>query len=179
MEELIDVLDNKGNKTGIIKKKSDIKKDGDYHRAIAVLVINNNNEILMQKRSSNKKVYPNLWSIFVKGHVQAGETSIDACIRELSEEVGINITGNELNYLYTIFEEVIKENFIERIFYDTYILRKDFNLNDITIQEEELSEIKLVDSNNVISLIENNDKSLVPNYEDYKRIITYLKDMNF
>ena len=179
MEELIDVLDNKGNKTGIIKKKSDIKRDGDYHRAIAVLVINNNNEILMQKRSPNKKVYPNLWSIFVKGHVQSGETSIDACIRELNEEVGINITCNELNYLYTIFEEVIKENFIERIFYDTYILRKDFNLNDITIQEEELSEIKLVDSNKVISLIENNDKSLVPNYEDYKRIITYLKDMNF
>lgn len=175
MEELIDVLDNKGNKTGIIKKKSDIKRDGDYHRAIAVLVINNNNEILMQKRSSNKKVYPNLWSIFVKGHVQSGESSIDACIRELSEEVGINITGNELNYLYTIFEEVIKENFIERIFYDTYILRKDFNLNDITIQKEELSEIKLVDSNKVISLIENNDKSLVPNLEDYKRIINYIK----
>lgn len=175
MEELIDVLDSKGNKTGIIKKKSDIKKDGDYHRAIAVLVINNNNEILMQKRSSNKKVYPNLWSIFVKGHVQAGESSIDACIRELNEEVGINITSNELNYLYTIYEEVIKENFIERMFYDTYILRKDFNLNDITIQEEELSEIKLVDSNKVISLIENNDKSLVPNYEDYKRIINYIK----
>lgn len=175
MEELIDVLDSKGNKTGIIKKKSDIKKDGDYHRAIAVLVINNNNEILMQKRSSNKKVYPNLWSIFVKGHVQAGESSIDACIRELNEEVGINITSNELNYLYTIYEEVIKENFIERMFYDTYILRKDFNLNDITIQEEELSEIKLVDSNKVISLIENNDKSLVPNLEDYKRIINYIK----
>ena len=179
MEELIDVLDNKGNKTGIIKKKSDIKRDGDYHRAIAVLVINNKNEILMQKRSSTKKVYPNLWSIFVKGHVQSGETSVDACIRELSEEVGININSNELNYLYTIFEEVIKENFIERIFYDTYILRKDFNLNDITIQEEEVSEVKLLSANEVISLIENNDKSLVPNYEDYKRIITYLKDMNF
>lgn len=175
MEELIDVLDNKGNKTGIIKKKSDIKRDGDYHRAIAVLVINNNNEILMQKRSSNKKVYPNLWSIFVKGHVQASETSIEACIRELSEEVGININSNELSYLYTIFEEVIDKDYIERIFYDTYILRKDFNLTDITIQEEELSEIKLVDSNKVISLIENNDKSLVPNLEDYKRIINYIK----
>lgn len=175
MEELIDVLDNKGNKTGIIKKKSDIKKDGDYHRAIAVLVINSNNEILMQKRSSRKRIYPNLWSIFVKGHVQAGETSIDACIRELSEEVGININSNELNYLYTIFEEVIDKAYIERIFYDTYILRKDFNLNDITIQEEELSEIKLADSNKVISLIENNDKSLVPNLEDYKRIINYIK----
>ena len=175
MEELIDVLDKDGNKTGIIKKKSDIKRDGDYHRAIAVLVINNNNEILMQKRSSRKRIYPNLWSIFVKGHVQSGETSIDACIRELSEEVGININSNELSYLYTIFEEVIDKDYIERIFYDTYILRKDFNLTDITIQEEELSEIKLVDSNKVISLIESNDKSLVPNYEDYKRIINYIK----
>ena len=39
MEELIDVLDKDGNKTGIIKKKSEIKRDGDYHRAIAVLII--------------------------------------------------------------------------------------------------------------------------------------------
>ena len=175
MEELIDVLDKDGNKTGIIKKKSDIKKDGDYHRAIAVLVINNNNEILMQKRSSRKRIYPNLWSIFVKGHVQSGETSIDACIRELSEEVGININSNELSYLYTIFEEVIDKDYIERIFYDTYILRKDFNLTDITIQKEELSDIKLLNSNEVISLIKNNDKTLVPNLEDYKRIINYIK----
>ena len=178
MEELIDVLDNKGNKTGIIKKKSDIKKDGDYHRAIAVLVINNNNEILMQKRSSRKRIYPNLWSIFVKGHVQSGESSIDACIRELSEEIGINIEQDELKYLYTIFEEVIDNDYIERIFYDTYILRKDFNLNDITIQEEELSDIKLVNYDEVISLIKNNDKSLVPNFEDYKRIIKYLKNIS-
>ena len=178
MEELIDVLDKQGNKTGIIKKKSEIKKDGDYHRAIAVLIINNKNEILMQKRSSRKRIYPNLWSIFVKGHVQSGESSIDACIRELSEEVGINIEQDELKYLYTIFEEVIKENFIERIFYDTYILRKDFNLNDITIQEEELSDIKLVNYDEVRSLIKNNDKSLVPNFEDYKRIIKYLKNIS-
>ena len=176
MEELIDVLDKDGNKTGIIKKKSEIKKDGDYHRAIAVLIINNKNEILMQKRCPNKKVYPNLWSIFVKGHVRSGETSIDACIRELSEEVGINIVEDELKYLYTIYEEVIKENFIERIFYDTYLLKKDFELNDITIQEEEVSDIKLVNYNEVIFSIENHDKSLVPNKEDYKRIFSYLKD---
>lgn len=178
MEELIDVLDKFGNKTGIVKKKSDIKRDGDYHRAIAVLVINNKNEILMQKRSSTKKVYPNLWSIFVKGHVQAGETSVDACIRELSEEVGININQNELKYLYTIYEEVIKENFIEKMFYDTYILKKDFNLNDITIQEEEVSDIKLVNSDEVISLIKTSDKSIVPNLEDYKRIVDIIKNIS-
>lgn len=81
MEELIDVLDLFGIKTGIVKEKSQIKKDGNYHRAIAVLIINEKNEILMQKRSSNKKVYPNLWSIFVKGHVRSNESVLEASKR--------------------------------------------------------------------------------------------------
>ena len=175
MEELIDVLDEFGNPTGVVKKKSEIKKDGNYHRVIAVLVINNKDEILMQKRHPNKKVYPNLWSIFVKGHVQAGETPKEACIRELKEEVGLDASLNELEYLYTIKEEVIKKDFIERAFFDTYIFRKDFSIDDVVYQEEELAGIKLVDSSEVISLIKNNDSSLVPNYEDYKRIIDIIK----
>ena len=45
LEELIEVLDCNGNKTGEIKPKSEIKKAGDYHRAIAVCIINDNNKV--------------------------------------------------------------------------------------------------------------------------------------
>lgn len=54
-EELIDVLDENGNKTGQIKTKSQIKKEGNFHRAISVCIINSNKEILMQKRSNTKR----------------------------------------------------------------------------------------------------------------------------
>ena len=176
MDELIDVLDEFGNKTGIVKKKSDIKRDGDFHRAISVLIFDEDNNVLIQKRSSSKKFFANLWSVFLKGHIQAGETPIDACIREIYEEIGLVVNPDDLTYLYTIFEEHRDNDYIERIFFDTFFLKMRFKLSDITIQEEEVAQVKLIPVDDLISLFENKDSSLVPNYEDYKRITRILKN---
>ena len=174
MEELIDCLDEFGNKTGIVKPKSAIKKDGDYHRVIAVLIVNND-KILIHQRSKNKKVYPSLWSLFIRGHVQSGEDSLDAALREIKEEIGISINKNELEFLYTLKEEAKKKDYIENMFYDTYILRKNINIKNITIQKEEVDDIKYINIDEVYNLIKNGSKDFVPNNEDYKRIFEYLK----
>ena len=173
MEELIDVLDINGNKTGIVKEKSQIKKDGDYHRAISVCIINDNNEILMQKRSSNKKVYPNLWSIFVKGHVRSNESVLEASKREILEELGILIDVNELEYLYTIKDEKITDgDYIERIFFDTFLLRKNVDIKDAVIEKDEVSEVCFVNYEDVLKLIEND--VMIPNKKDYEKIFDIL-----
>ena len=78
--------------------------------------------------------------------------------------------------MYTIFEEHRDNDYIERIFFDTFFLKMRFKLSDITIQEEELSEVKLLRANDLIALFENKDASLVPNYEDYNRIVRILKN---
>ncbi|MBQ8299730.1 MAG: NUDIX domain-containing protein [Clostridia bacterium] len=170
MEELIEVLDCNGNKTGEIKPKSEIKKAGNYHRAIAVCIVNDKKEIIMQRRSKNKKVYANLWSIFVKGHVRAGETSEEACIREINEELGISVKKENLEYLYTIQEElIISEDYIERIFFDVFLARKNVKIDDVKIQEEELEEAKLVYYMDVENLVKNSD-DMVPNPNDYEKI---------
>lgn len=176
MEELIDVLDDNGYKTGIVKPKSKIKSDGDFHRAIAVCIINDNQEILIQKRSSNKKVYPNLWSIFVKGHVRTGETSLYASQREIYEELGFLVNVNELEYLYTIKEEkVANHHYIENIFFDTFLLKIDIDLKDIIIEKEEVSEVCFKNYQEVLNLIENSN-IMIPNTKDYERIFSLLEE---
>ena len=177
MEELIDALDEYGNKTGIVKTKSQIKKDGDFHRVISIITVSNGN-ILLQQRSRNKKVYPNLWSIFVKGHVQAGETSLDACLREYKEEIGIDIDSKELKYLYTLKEDAKLKGYKENMFYDTYLLVKDISLDDITIQEEELEGVKFLPIDEVKKQVLNNNLEYVPNDDDYKVIFEYLKNIS-
>ena len=175
MEELIDVLDSNGNKTGERKTKSEIKKVGDFHRAISVCIINDGKEILMQKRSKNKKSYPNLWSIFVKGHVMAGESSTEACKREIFEELGVSINESELKYLYTIREElIISEDYIERIFFDTFLLNKNINIKEVQIQEDEVAEVKFMFYKDVQELVLNSN-GMVPNKSDYEKIFQLLK----
>lgn len=47
MEEMIDVLDENGVKTGEIVTRKEVHKRGLWHRAIVVAIINEKNEILI------------------------------------------------------------------------------------------------------------------------------------
>ena len=46
-EEMIDVLDENGIKTGTIATRKEVHKKGLWHRAIVVAIINEKNEILI------------------------------------------------------------------------------------------------------------------------------------
>jgi len=170
-EELIEVLDENGLQTGVIKKKSDIKKDGDFHQAISVIVLNKNKEVLIHKRSSKKKIYPDLWSIFIRGHVTAHETTIDSCIRELNEEIALKIKKEDLIYLYSRKEEDKNKEYINNLFYENYLLITD--IDEINYNEE-ISEVKFIKINELKEKIIVDRKSFVPNDEDYNIIFNKL-----
>ena len=49
------------------------------------------NEILLQQRSDNKDKNPGMWGISVTGHLSAGQDSLMAATREISEEVSVSL----------------------------------------------------------------------------------------
>ncbi len=175
MEELIDVLDKDGVKTGVIKKKSEVKRDGDFHRAISVCFVNDKKEILIHKRHSSKKIYPNLWSCYIKSHIVSSESSIDGAIRETKEEIGIDISKDQLQFLYTLYDNSSgKKDYINNIFYDNYIVFINIDLKDVVIQEDEVSDVKYINYHDLKSLIQNKDSTITPNWEEYNKLIEYL-----
>ena len=50
MEEYFDILDENGKKTGKTKLRKEVHKDGDWHKAVHVWIINDKNEILLQRK---------------------------------------------------------------------------------------------------------------------------------
>ena len=53
--EMLDIVDEYGNPTGVIKERSIVHRDGDRHRTSHVWIVRDNNkgsfDVLLQKRS--------------------------------------------------------------------------------------------------------------------------------
>jgi len=121
LPEYLQIIDNKGNLLTKLARKfvekhnrEKYKSNGfDFaHRHIYCFVVSKNNKILVQKRAENKD-NPNLWDKSVGGHVDFEETTVQACIRELQEELGIHF--NPLKHRLSVLFSQIKPTAHERI----------------------------------------------------------------
>lgn len=146
MEELIDVLDENGNKTGEVATRKEVHKKGLWHGAIVAAIINDKNEILMQQRSYKKEKNAGMWDISVAGHISSEQTPNSATIREIKEEVDVDCGETELKHILKYRDQrIIRPDFIENQFYDFYILRKEgLRIENITVQKSEVEQAKFV-----------------------------------
>jgi isopentenyldiphosphate isomerase len=71
-----------------------IHASGLRHRAVHILVFNDQGQLFLQKRSMNKDLHARLWDNSSAGHVDAGEEYENCAIREVKEELGIDVANN-------------------------------------------------------------------------------------
>lgn len=175
MEELIDVLNEDGTKTGEIETRKHVHKNGLWHKVIVVAIIDKDGHLLMQKRSKKKNTNPGKWDVSVAGHVSAGQTSIEAAIREVKEEIGISLKEDDLKYMFTYKNgHKIKENYYSNHIFDFYLVQKEeIDLNTIKMQESEVEKVELCDLKQVIQRVENEE--VVKRDTVYKELYKYIK----
>lgn len=183
MDELLEIYDENNNDLNYQEKRSIIHEKGLFHREVCIFVLNNNNELLIQKRSATKKNKPNIWGLCA-GHIDAGETEIEAALRELKEELGLkNIKQDDL-ILFNIEKKTeidITKNFRNNYFNYCYILRTDLKETEFILQKEELSEVKYVTFEKLFELSKNNSDKYTKSLKgellknNYEKIIKKLR----
>lgn len=89
-EEVFDVVDDQDHVIGQCPRH-EVHARNLRHRAVHILIQNNNGEWFLQKRSPWKDMNPSLWDSSAAGHVDAGETYLEAAKREVREELGLNL----------------------------------------------------------------------------------------
>ena len=146
--ELLDIYDDFGNKTGKVIKRGDksVKLEQGEHIAVGVIYIENSKgEFLMQKTSDEKgSQYSS-----TGGHICTGETPIESIKREVEEELGINIDYEDVRELgYLIYDMPVRFMFY---------LKKDIDINDIKVQEEEVEFVRYMSINEIQELIKNKE----------------------
>ena len=129
-DELLDVVNERDE---IIDRatRRDVHDRGLRHRAIHVLLFNPDGELFVQKRSVTKDTFPLCYDSSAAGHLDSGET-YDACaVRELREELGLNIPLPRLTRCFKI--TACPETGLEFVW--VYSLRGDYhpqiNLDEI------------------------------------------------
>ena len=95
MTEFFDWVDRHDRVIGITSRK-DAHRLNLYHRAVHLYATGVTGGLILQKRSLYKDVEPGLWTVSCSGHVDRGETFVDAAKREMLEELGSSITSSEL-----------------------------------------------------------------------------------
>ena len=116
MEEVI--LVDKDDKEVGVEEKLAAHQSGKLHRALSVLLFNDAGEWLVQQRAHHKYHSPGLLSNTCCSHPRPGETSMDAAIRRLKEEMGIVCS---LTPLFTFqyrceFENDLIEHELDHVF---------------------------------------------------------------
>jgi isopentenyl-diphosphate Delta-isomerase len=94
-EEIFDVVNARDEVVGK-RPRSEVHRLGLMHRAVHVLVFNARGDVFLQKRSMSKDRQPGLWDSSASGHLDTGE-GYDACaVRELREEIGLQLDSAPL-----------------------------------------------------------------------------------
>ncbi|MDE7295836.1 MAG: NUDIX domain-containing protein [Clostridia bacterium] len=147
MEEYWDIYDANRMFQNRTIRRGDPFQDGEYYVCCEVWFQNSKGEMLITQRHPNKKA-GGLWE-FTGGGVLAGETTAQATVREVKEEIGVDIKEAELIFLY--------EHKQRNYFMDIYLVRKDIAPEEIVLDKNETVDFKWVSKDELRAMIENQE----------------------
>lgn len=143
MREKRDLYDINGNKTDLTYFKGDKVPDGYYPIVVMIVIQNSEGKFLMQKRVEEKGGDYGVTG----GHPKSGETPYEGIITEVKEELGIDISNNEIIEFDSGCD--LKDC------YKMYYTKLDLDLSKLNIQKEELSEVKWFSLEELQDMVDN------------------------
>ncbi len=158
MEYLI-LVDSNDNQVGTEEKIKCHLLNGKLHRAFTILLFNNDGKLLLTQRSMSKMLWPGDWDGTVASHPRQSETYVSSAERRLPEELGITY---KLDYLFKFeyhvpYKDIGSENEV----CGTLIGIVD-DSKKIKLVEDEISAIKLVTFDELLSEIEESPQIFCP-----------------
>lgn len=97
-----------------------------------------------------------MWDITVGGSAVTGDTSQKAAEREVLEEIGLKLDLKGIRPHLTV-------NF-DRGFDDIYLIEKNVDINELTLQPEEVQAVKWAGRDEILAMIEKGD--FIPYYPE-------------
>ena len=132
-----------------VKSREEVHRDGDWHETFQcwfIEQVENTYYIYVQKRNVNKKDFPSMYDITAAGHLLVGETVEDG-VREIKEELGIDVSLDELTFLQAIPNSITLPNLIDNEISLVYLyeVKKPIRFSFLDEEVEAVMRVKLSD----------------------------------
>ena len=150
--EIIDIVDDNGEPTGETVDRQAAHANGIRHRTAHVWLLRRRPggvQVLLQKRSAGKDSHPGCYDISSAGHIPAGVDYVPSALRELKEELGIELDPSQLHRCgqRRIYHEseFYGRPFIDHQVSNVYFAWLDIEPEQMTLQAEEVEAVVWMD----------------------------------
>lgn len=174
MAELIDIFDENDRPTGKVMEKQAAHDSGEWHRTAHIWIINSKKELLLQLRSPNKSTHPNMWDISAAGHIDTGEDVITGGIRELKEELGVDIKADQLKYLFKVIQDKNPRN---KEFAYVFLVELDLPVESYVFSDNEVAEVKYIPYKKLKQMVDERSDKILYHREEYKGLFEQLDQL--
>ena len=146
--EIIDLYNKNKEKLGktFVRKQDKLLED-EYYLLEQAWILNSENKILLTRRNLNKS-YGGMWEA-TAGHVKSGEKDLEGIQREVHEELGLNIEKTEFKFIKSLIRK--------QAILDVWVVRKDINLKDLKLKNDEVTGAKFVSISEFKEMLNNNE----------------------
>ncbi len=159
VDEFLNLIDDEARLTRKVKPRSLVHRDGDLHPTVHIWMIKRRDMgiyVLLQKRSAQKRIHPDCYDVSAAGHVSQGGEFRSAAVREIYEELGLDIPRNKLEFiglrrnLYSDGE--INDNEMSAV----YLCREQIDIDQLKLDPEEVSEVCWAEIDEMLSVMKYN-----------------------
>lgn len=163
---------------GIVKTKKEKEiKNNEWLKGVSCFVLNKNGDVLIEQRA-NKGLTPGKLDL-CSGHIDNIEIPFQSMVRELKEELGIDIRQEYNSNLYQLTPKncplVFESKGKQKNFFITFFCLTR-NKDDVIIQESEVEKIKYIKLEEAFELIKNGKTKFPANF-DYEPIFEQVRDI--
>lgn len=142
--EVWDLYTAAREKTGAVIARGQAIPQGFYHLSVSVWIVSRAGQFLLSQRHPDK-TYPLRWEC-TGGCALAGETSLEAAVREVQEELGLSLDPREGRCIRQQRRDAQQD------LYDVWLFRRDVPLERLTLQPSEVVDARWVSFPELLSL---------------------------
>ena len=155
--EKLTIFDEKHREIGTMSRK-EVHETGHWHETFHCWLLNGD-AVYIQRRSNEKESFPGLFDCTAAGHLLAGE-SVEEGTREVEEELGLEVTMDDLKEIGIVQDEITSQTWKDREFTHVYVYECELRQSEVKLQKEEVEGLYLFNRKKLADLFLKHERQI-------------------